>query len=263
MRRKIVITLVALLIVAGLGSAAAVAIGGGSTVTRARLERALPVAFANLYVKQTHISGRSDVTTGSLQAKAMCDKHGPDVPDVGPGADWICLMSWKDPSVPMPTEGYGKFDVNVHSNDCFTAAGQTKLTGFLTMTDTHGNEVINPLFEFDSCFDPNGDNAATGVHFPSVFNITTTSVTPDDQSKVAVKVTCGTGTDGCTGTAVATANGVRLGTVPFRHQEEVTAPLTFPGPVPPAASEIKVEVKMTDGVPGSSSGSFTIPIQPR
>ncbi len=54
----------------------------------------------------------------------------------------------------MPTEGYGKFELNVHSNDCYTAAGPTKLTGFLTITDAHGKEVTNPAFEFDGCFDP-------------------------------------------------------------------------------------------------------------
>jgi hypothetical protein len=32
---------------------------------------------------------------------AMCDKHGADVADVGPGGDWNCLMSWTDPEVPM------------------------------------------------------------------------------------------------------------------------------------------------------------------
>ena len=79
-------------------------------------------------------------------------------PDVGAGGDWNCLMSWTDPNVPMPAEGYGKFELNVHSNDCYTAGGPSKLTGFLTMTDTRGREVTNPVFEFDGCFDPNGDN---------------------------------------------------------------------------------------------------------
>ena len=32
-------------------------------------------------------------------------------------------MSWTDPKVPMPPEGYGKFELNVHSNDCYTAGG--------------------------------------------------------------------------------------------------------------------------------------------
>ncbi|GAA2113626.1 hypothetical protein GCM10009843_01500 [Nocardioides bigeumensis] len=68
----------------------------------------------------------------------MCDKAGAENTDVGPGGDWVCLVNWTDPEVPMPNEGYGKFELNVHSNDCYTASGPSKLTGFVTMTDTSG-----------------------------------------------------------------------------------------------------------------------------
>jgi hypothetical protein len=40
------------------------------------------------------------------------------------------------------------------------------LTGLITITDTHGKDVDNPVFEFDSCFDPNGSNEPTGVTVP-------------------------------------------------------------------------------------------------
>ena len=56
----------------------------------------------------------------------------------------------------MPPEGYGKFELNVHSNDCYTAGGPSKFVGLLTITDTHGNDVTNPAFEFDGAFDPDG-----------------------------------------------------------------------------------------------------------
>src|SRR3954454_6146775 len=221
MRRTVLALLTALAVVLALG-VAAVAGGGGSTVTRARRERALPVPFTNLYVKQAHLMGRHDVTTRSLHAQAMCDKHGPDVADVGPGGDWICLMSWQDPNVPMPPEGYGKFELNVHSNGCYTASGSTKLTGYLTITDKKGREVTNPVFEFDGCFDPHGDNAATGVVFPSLLNATSTTVTPDPQGRASIQVTCGTGDQGCAGTVAVTAGGTHLGTVPYDLQEEST-----------------------------------------
>lgn len=137
MRRTLLVLLATLVAVVALGSVV-VASGSSSssTVTRARLEKALPVTFANLYVDKARMLGRADLTPQSLQATAMCDKHGPDVADVGAGGDWVCLMSWNDPELPMPPEGYGKFELNVHSNDCYTAGGPTKLTGFLTLTDT-------------------------------------------------------------------------------------------------------------------------------
>ena len=139
---------------------------GGSDVTKARLERNLPQTFANLYVHQAQILGHKDITVQSLHARASCDKGGPKVADQGPGADWICLMNWKDPNVTLP-DGYGKFEVNAHSNDCYTAGGPSKLVGLQTITDSHGTDVANPVFEFDSCFDPRGSNAPTGVAFAS------------------------------------------------------------------------------------------------
>jgi hypothetical protein len=261
MRRTITTILAVLLAVAVLGGVAAVAAagGGGSTVTRARLERSLPDVFSNLYVQQAHLLGHSGVTPKNLHAKAMCDKHGPDVADVGPGGDWICLMSWTDSNVPMPSEGYGKFELNVHSNDCYTAAGPSKLTGFLNLTDRHGREVANPVFEFDGCFDPATNNTATGVHYPSVLAISSPSVSPDTRGHVAPQVTCGTGSNGCAGTITATAGHTTLGTVQFELKEESSAAIRFPTPAPSGSKEIAFQVKATDGF--SSPDPVTLPVQ--
>jgi hypothetical protein len=260
MRRTVLTLLTTLLVIAGLGVAAvATTGGGGSTVTRARLERSLPVVFANLYAQQTQLLGRDDVTAASLHAKAMCDKHGPDVADVGPGGDWVCLMSWDDPQAPMPPEGYGKFELNVHSNDCFTAAGPTKLTGFLTITDAAGRDVTNPVFEFDACFDPGTDDTATAVIFPSLLSLTSTSLTPDPDGRLGPQVTCGTGSDGCSGTITATAGNTNLGTVPFDLREESTATLAIPTPVPAGAREVTFEVKM--GAGSGPSSPVTLPVE--
>ncbi len=79
---------------------------------------------------------------------------------------------------PLPPEGYGTFELNVHTNDCYTVTGPSKVIGFLTITDPLGLEVPNPVFEFDGCFDPNGDNASTSVTFPSLLTVTSTSVPP-------------------------------------------------------------------------------------
>src|SRR3954451_25187682 len=141
------------------------ACGGGSDVTRARLERNLPQTFANLYVQQAQLLGHKGITVRSLHAEAQCDKGGPKAPDKVPGPDWICLMQWDDPNVPLP-DGSGKFELNVHSNDCYTAGGPSKLIGLITISDRHGNDVDNPVFEFDSCFDPNTSNKPTGVNLP-------------------------------------------------------------------------------------------------
>jgi hypothetical protein len=258
--RRTALTVLAVLVVVGGLAAAAVATGGdSSTVTRARLERSLPVVFSHLYADQATLLGHDGVTPASLHATAMCDKHGPDVADVGPGGDWICLMGWSDPADPMPPEGYGKFELNVHSNDCWTAAGPSKLTGFITLTDTHGREVTNPVFEFDGCFDPGGDTSATGTSYPSVLNVTSTEVTPTADGTVGVQLSCGTGSDGCRGTLSATAGRTDLGSVPFTVREEATTTVDLPTAVPAGAGEVTITVTASQGVGPSSA--VTLPVQ--
>jgi hypothetical protein len=247
MRKKILTMLITLIAVVGLGAAAAAASGSSSNVTRPRLERSLTATFANVYTDQARIQGRTDITPASLHPQAMCDKHGAENIDTGAGGDWVCLMSWTDPEVPMPPEGYGKFELNVHSNGCYTAAGPTKLTGFLTMTDASGAEVTNPAFEFDSCFDPHSDNIPTGVSFPSLFAVTSTTLTRDANGRTSVSVSCGTGSDGCSGAITTTAGGATLGVTPFDMTEESTATLPVPDAVPNDATEVTFTIQETTG----------------
>jgi hypothetical protein len=258
MRRIIITIVVALAAIAGVGTIAA-ATGGGSSVTRARIERALPVAFANQYVQQAGLLGRTGITAASLHPMAMCDKHGPDVPDVGPGSDWTCLMGWTDPNVPMPPEGYGKFEVTVHSNDCFTAGGPSKLVGFQTLTDKAGKQVNNPVFEFDGCFDPNGDNTPTEVSYPSVLNVASTVLPVGADGKVGLQVTCGTGAQGCAGTITVTSGGNPLGQLPYRMKEEATATLAVPTSIPADATTVTFAFTPSVGI--APPGPATINVQ--
>ena len=257
MRRITLVTLIALIAVLALGSAVA-ATGHGSSVTRARLERSLPATFANLYVEKARILGRDDLTPASLHAEAMCDKHGPAVADVGPGGDWVCLIGWTDPKMPLPPEGYGKFELNVHSNDCYTVTGPSKIIGFLTITDPQGREVPNPVFEFDGCFDPNGENASTGVAFPSLLTVTSTSVSPDDQGRVGLQVSCGAGSAGCSGTVTVNAEGRDLGTTPYSLQEQSTGTLTLPAAVRGSAQEVSFQLRSATGVGPTSPVSLPV-----
>jgi hypothetical protein len=255
MRRFIITVIVALVAVLGIGGAVVAAGGGGSIVTRPRLERALPTAFANLYADQARLLGHQGVTPASLRAKAMCDKGGAVEADVGPGSNWNCLVSWTDPQNPMPTEGYGKFEVSVHSNGCYTAGGPSKLVGYQTITDLRGREVPNPVYEFDGCFDPNGDDTPTGHHFPSLLNVTTTALLPDPSNKISLQLSCGTGSTGCQGKVDAKAGNTDLGTVRVDIPEEQTATLHFPKAVPAGATSVDFTVTATKGI--GSKGPVT------
>ena len=258
MRRSILVILAALAVVIALGSAVIATSGDSSTVTRPRLEQSLTATFSNLYVDQAALQGRT-LTPASLHAKAMCDKAGAENKDVGPGGDWNCLMSWTDPEVPMPPEGYGKFELNVHSNDCYTAGGPSKLTGFLTMADTKGDVVTNPVFEFDGCFDPNSDNTPSGVVFPSLLAIASTTITPDAIGNAGLQVTCGSGDQGCAGTITVAAGRTNLGSIPYDLAEESTATLPLPSSVPAGASEVMFTVHTTTGAGPTSPA--TLPTQ--
>ena len=212
-------------------AAGALASNSKSDVTRARLERSLPQVFANIYVQQAALLGHKGVTVQSMKAKAQCDKGGPNVPDRGPGADWICVMSWHDKNVDetlMP----GKFEINAHSNDCYTAGGPSKLVGLLTITDKNGKDVPNPAFEFDGCFDPHGSNKPTGVDLnpktpapttPAALAIAAAALQPDRNGLIHPALDLLT-------------RPRRLRRHHHRHPQRAAAPRPRPTPSPPASN---------------------------
>lgn len=137
-----------------LGAVTAVSGCGSSDITKARLEKALAPTFANLYVQRAHILQLPGVTVASTAPSAVCDRGGPKVADVGPGADWICMVTFTDADGKKQT---GKFELQVRANSTYVAGGPTKLLGPVMITDAlTGTDVPNPPFEFDGAFDPNG-----------------------------------------------------------------------------------------------------------
>lgn len=257
--RRIIVTLVLALAAIGCAAAIANAIGGGTSITKARMERALPTAFANQYLQQAALLGHTGITAASLDARAMCEKGGPTMPDQGPGSDWICLVGWTDPNVPMPPEGYGKFEITVHSNDCFTAGGPSKLVGFQTITDTRGRTVNNPVYEFDGCFDPDSDNSPTGVTFSSVLQVTSTVLGVDASGKTGVQVSCGAGAGGCVGDLTVSDGTRTLGTVHYDMPEQATPTIPLPQTVPTDATELTFTFTAKTGI--APPKPTTVPVQ--
>lgn len=255
--RRIIITLtIAVLLAVGLGGVA-VATGGGSTITQARLERSVTASFANVYSQEAAIVGHRGITPASLHATAMCDK-GPGVAQSGPGTSWNCLTSWTDPNVPMPPAGYGKLELTVHSNGCYTVGSPSSLIGYQTITDAHGRTVNNPAYEFDGCLDPHGDNTPTGVTFPSTVTVTSTTATPDAGGRIRVGLACGVGHGGCSGTVTATAGSTTIGTASFTMTEQATTSLALRGTLPAGPKQVTYTVTTTAGVAPSPA---TVPVQ--
>jgi hypothetical protein len=121
-------------------------------VTKARLEASIAPTFANLYVRRATILGESGVTVASIAPRAACDRGGPKVADVGPGADWICMIAFTDD---RGKRQEGKFEVQAKANSTYVAGGPSKLMGPVMITErATGKDVVNPPFEFDGAFDP-------------------------------------------------------------------------------------------------------------
>lgn len=256
MRRIIITFALAILVAVGLGGVA-VATSSGSAITQGRLERSVAATFSNIDTQQAKLLGHQGVTPASLHTKAMCDK-GPGVAQSGPGTTWNCLMSWNDPSVPMPSAGYGKFEVTVHSNGCYTVGSPSTLLGYQTVTDKRGKTVNSPVSEFDGCLDPDSPGGPTGVTFPSALTITSTTATPSASGQVSVGLACGVGKGGCSGTVTASVGKTTIGTAPFTLTEQATANVPIPGKLPAGAKQVTYTVHETTGVAPSAA---TVPVQ--
>ena len=124
---------------------------GSPDVTRARVEASLTPTFTNLYLDQQQLLGHPGVTAASMHAASDCTRGNGTVAPVGPGSDWICMVSWHDATGTAVT---GKFELQVHASSCWTASGPASLLGSFTITDTTGRDVPNPVNAFDGCFDP-------------------------------------------------------------------------------------------------------------
>jgi len=125
---------------------AATAALGHPQITKAGLEKALAPTFANLYVQQAGILGINGITPATIGATTSCDKGGPKVADTGAGPNWICMMSWTDN---QGKHQDGKFEVTVRTDATYVAGGPSKIIGLATITDRHGHDVPNPVFDFD------------------------------------------------------------------------------------------------------------------
>jgi hypothetical protein len=141
----------ALAVTLAVTAAAATSACGSSDVTKARLQTALVPTFENLYVQQAAILGIPGITAAGIGASADCDRGGPKVPDVGAGPNWICMVTWRDNHGQPQT---GKFEIKVRTDATYVAGGPSKIVGLATITDTHGKDVPNPVFEFDGAINP-------------------------------------------------------------------------------------------------------------
>lgn len=137
--------------IAGLAALAALSGCGSPDVTKSRLEGATQQEFVNLYLKQAAILGDTRVTRQTMAPQTTCDRGGPKVADVGPGSDWICHTFFIDGK---GVRQDGKLEVQARANACYTATAPSRITGPIKITGVDGKDHLNPVFEFDGCYNP-------------------------------------------------------------------------------------------------------------
>ena len=124
---------------------------GSPAVTKARLERALGPDMTRAYVERSAILGTT-VDPARVAPVITCDRGGPKVADVGPGADWLCEASFVDDHGHRVT---GRIEVTARANATYVAHLPQRLSGPVTITDARtGRDVTNPAFEWDGAFNP-------------------------------------------------------------------------------------------------------------
>jgi len=133
----------------------------GSGIERSKLEAALATSFSHLYVLQTQELHRSAVTEEQLQATAQCDKGGDRVEDMGPGADWRCVVTWTLPGATATGTAIYQLDVAADGRYVADGDGPKEVNGFFQIHIPTG-DAPNPLWQFDGFVDLL-DNAKKGT----------------------------------------------------------------------------------------------------
>ena len=120
----------------------------------------------------------------SLHAKAMCDKHGPDVADVGPGGDWICLMSWTDPQRPDAARGLRQVRAQRAQQRLLHRRRPEQADRLPTITDTQGRRGHQPGLRVRRLLRPRQQrHRRPASSFPSLLSVTSTTAAPDAQGR--------------------------------------------------------------------------------
>ncbi|KQY64421.1 MULTISPECIES: ABC transporter permease [unclassified Nocardioides] len=126
--------------------------GTGSGIERPKLEAALATSFSHLYVRQTNQLHRPAVTKEQLKTTARCDKAGDRVEDVGPGADWRCVVTWTLPGTRATGNAIYQLDVAADGRYVADGDGPKEVNGYFQIHTPTG-DAPNPLWQFDGFVD--------------------------------------------------------------------------------------------------------------
>lgn len=130
------------------GVIAASTSAAGSGIDRSKLQASMATAYAHLYRLQSRELRRPDVTEAQLRTGATCDKGGARVPDVGPGNDWRCVVTWHIPGATAVGSAIYQLDLTADGRYVADGDGPQEVNGFFQVR-TPAGDAPNPLWQFD------------------------------------------------------------------------------------------------------------------
>jgi hypothetical protein len=86
-----------------------------------------------------------------LAAGLGCSSSAVTAPDRGSGDDWECRVSWHASD---GAERETVYEVQVRTSGCYTATGPQSDVGPPLLNTADGGRAVNPIYQFDGCFDP-------------------------------------------------------------------------------------------------------------
>lgn len=139
--------LVALVVVAA-GVIAVAVRPPAPAITQGKVQRALSVEFAHLYVIQTDELHRPAVTEAGLRSSTACTKGGGLVEGEGPGNDWRCVVSWQLSGTQAVGNAVYQLDINPDGRFVADGDGPKEVNGYF-LVRTAAGDTPNPLWQFD------------------------------------------------------------------------------------------------------------------
>jgi ABC-2 type transport system permease protein len=122
---------------------------GPPAITAHRLQSSIVPTFQRLVAYQQKLLGHTVPEHATIKVFSTCHRT-TTTSSRGAGDDWVCgldLVALNLRQLPL------NYDVTVRPNGCYTAQGPPNTIGRLELRTPDGKRVVNPLFEFDGCFD--------------------------------------------------------------------------------------------------------------
>jgi ABC-2 type transport system permease protein len=129
-------------------AAISIAACGSSSITAARIERAIAPTFANLVGVQMNWLELPPLAAADFAVRASCRRMAAG--DSAGSGEWTCILTWKGLNRRIVRDSYELF---VTADGCYSATASGDAIGGPALKTESGRDVRNLLYAFEGCFD--------------------------------------------------------------------------------------------------------------